>query len=305
MEIFLSLFLKILPLYLIILLGFLSGKLLKIHKESIASLLIYFITPVIIFHGIFTTKISPGILILPVLYFSVASCFCILFYKLGSFFWKGSTKNILAFASGTGNSGYFGLPVAVAIFGDRAIGIVALIILGTVLYENSLGFFITARGHHTVRESIDKLIKLPSLYAFFLGLVFNLSGLKTGQIYSDTVVLFRGAYTVLGMMIIGMGLSIIEKFIIDKKFVLLSFTARFIFWPLIICLVIFLDKQFLNLLSAEIYKIMVILSFVPLAANTVSYAVLLKTEPEKASITVLLSTLVSLFLIPLAVVIYR
>jgi malate permease and related proteins len=304
MEIFISLFLKILPLYFIILLGFIAGKLLKVHKESIASLLIYFITPVIIFHGIYITKINAGILILPVIYFAIASILCLLFFKIGGYFWKDSTKNILAFASGTGNSGYFGLPVAVAIFGEKAIGIVALIVMGTVMYENSLGFFITARGHHTAKESFMKLVKLPSLYAFLLGLIFNFAGINFGQIYTDTIILFRGAYSVLGMMMIGMGLSIIKEFILDKKFILLSFSARFIFWPLIIISVVFLDTSFFHLFNQEIHKIMFILSLIPLAANTVSYAVLLKTEPEKASIAVLISTILSLFIIPLGVILY-
>ena len=80
MEIFLSLIAKILPLYLIIFLGFLAGKFLKAQKETIASILIYTITPVIVFHGVLTTEINLGILLLPVFYFALCSFLCLCSY---------------------------------------------------------------------------------------------------------------------------------------------------------------------------------------------------------------------------------
>src|SRR3989338_969274 len=183
MEIFFSLILKLIPLYLIIFLGFLAGKYLKAQKESIASVLIYTITPVIIFHGVVTTEINLGVLMLPAIYFSIATILCLTFYKFTKKLWPDNTRNILAFAAGIGNIGYFGLPVAVAIFGENAVGIVALMVMGGMVYESTVGFFITARGHHTVEESIGKLLKLPLIYAFLFGLILNLLKVSLNQTY--------------------------------------------------------------------------------------------------------------------------
>ena len=299
MEIFLTLFSKLTPLYLIIVLGFIAGKFLNAQKETLASILIYLITPVIIFHGVITTEINLGILLLPLFYFSIASVLCLSFYILTKKFWDDNTHHILAFTAGTGNIGYFGLPVAVAVFGESAVGIVALMIMGGMIYESTIGFFITARGHHTVVESINKLLRLPLLYAFIIGLVLNLWGISLNQIYYDTVLLFRGAYTILGMMIIGLALSEINNFIIDFKFVSLAFLAKFFLWPILMILVILLDINLLHQLNGEIHRIMFLLSLSPLAANTVSYASLLKVQPQKAAIAVLLSTLFALIYIPL------
>lgn len=299
MDIFLTLLTKIVPLYLIIVLGFLAAKYLKAQKETLASILIYTITPVIVFHGVVTSPIGISILVLPLVYFVIGITLCLSFYKLGKIVFRDNTRNILAFTAGTGNIGYFGLPVAVAVFGERAVPIVALMILGGIFYEASLGFFITARGHHTVTESINKVLKLPALYAFLLGLVLNFLQIPLNQIYFDTVLLFRGAYTVLGMMIIGMALTEIRALNIDWKFLSLSFLAKFLLWPVLMILFIFLDRSFLHALSREIYPVMILLSISPLAANTVSYASLLKVQPQKAALAVLLSTLFALFYIPL------
>src|SRR5437762_2581315 len=159
MEIFFTLLFKLIPLYIIILLGFVAGKYLDVKKEPIATLLIYIIAPIIIFNGVVTTKISISSLSLPILFFFLCCFMCLSFYWIAHFFWKDSTKNILAFTAGTGNTGYFGIPVALALFNNDVLGLVVLSVLGFVLYENSVGFFITAKGHHTLNEALIKVVK--------------------------------------------------------------------------------------------------------------------------------------------------
>lgn len=304
MEIFLTLLLKLIPFYVFILLGFLAGKYLRARKETVASLLIYTITPVIVFHGAYTAQISVGTIVLPLIFFILGSFFCLGVYRLIKNHWLDTSRNILAFAAGSGNTGYFGLPVAVAIFGEQVTSLVVLCIMGLVLYENSLGFFITARGHHTARESLIKVATLPSIYAFFLGLTVNILGLALGKIYLDSVVIFRGAYTLLGMMMIGLGLSGISEFKFDLKFIFVSFFVRFLLWPLAMLAIIEADSFFFGIFDQSIQKVLVLMSIVPLAANTVAYATQLRAQPEKASLAVLLSTLFALFYIPLIVTLF-
>lgn len=207
----------------------------------------------------------------------------------------------MGFAAGTGNTGYFGLPVAYAIFNQDLIGLVVLAILGTILFENSIGFFITARGHYSFKESIIKVVKLPTIYAFFLGLIVNLSGVQMGTIYTGAVESFRGAYTILGMMIIGLGLSGIVEYKFDLKFIGLTFLAKFLWWPLMTAAVIFADISFFHLYNPGIHKVLILMSIVPIAANTVAFASALKAQPEKASLAVLLTTVFALFYIPMIV----
>lgn len=57
-------------------------------------------------------------------------------------------------------------------------------------------------------------------------------------------------------------------------------------------------------LNEELYKVMFLFAIVPLAGNTVTYAVLLNAKPEKASFTVLISTIVSIIYIPIVLALY-
>ena len=301
MSIFLTLLIKLLPLYGIVLLGWIAGKYLGVEKESIAPLLIYIVTPIVVFNGVITVTLNKATLSLPILFFFLACCICLAFYCLGKLIWQGSEKNILAFTAGAGNTGYFGLPVVLTLFGDQFLGIAVLTILGFVLYENSLGFFITAKGQHSGREALMKVLKLPALYAFFLGLVVSVSNINFASTVVDAINSFRGAYIVLGMMLVGLGLSQVTKASLDYTFTSVAFFAKFIIWPLVVGIIIFLDIHFVHLYSSEIHKIMLLMSIVPLASNTVAFATKLKTHPEKAAVTVLLSTLFALLYIPLFV----
>lgn len=295
---------KLIPLYFIIALGYIAGKKLNVSKESLSGLLIYIIAPIVVFHGVYTTNLSAGVLAIPLVFFAVSALICSTFYFIAKYFWKDNTKNILAFAAGTGNTGYFGLPVVLAIFGQEALGLAVLCILGSVFYENTLGFFITAKGHHTSKEALQKLAKLPTIYAFLLALILNLAHVSLGQTYFDFAQLFRGAYSVLGMMIVGLGVSTIafKEFEFDWKFISIVFSAKFIVWPAIMFLVVTLGAGYFPPLAT---KVLLLLASVPLAANTVAYASALNVHPQKAAVAVLLSTLFALVYIPLAVILFQ
>ena len=302
MEVFFILLFKLIPLYFIIALGFVAGKFFKVSKESLVFLLIYIIAPLVVFHGVYTTGLSPGTLLLPVVFFAGAAVICLLFYSIGKLFFEGSTKTLLAFAAASGNTGYFGLPVGVAIFGAEALGTLVLCTLGLIVFENTLGFFITARGEHTAKAALIKVLKLPSIYAFIIAVVVNLLQINLGLAYLDFAQLFRGAYSVLGMMIIGLGIAGIAKFEFDLKFTGLAFVGKFLVWPALMYLLVSADINSWHLFGDLAHKALLLLSVVPIAANTVAYATELNVHPEKAAVAVLLSTLFALVYIPLAVI---
>ena len=224
MALFITLLVRLLPLYAIILLGFIAAKYLGAQKETVAKLLIYTIAPVVVFWGAYTVPVNFASLSLPVLFFAIACLMCLVFLWIGKLVYKKEgTKNILAFTAGAANVGYFGLPVAMMIFSDKVFSLVVLSVMGFILYESTLGFFISANGSHSVRASLIKTAKLPAIYAFVLGLSLNLAGVGLGGTIVTTVAFFKGAYSLLGMMLIGMGLASVCKASLDIKFISLSF----------------------------------------------------------------------------------
>ncbi|MCU0652737.1 MAG: AEC family transporter [Candidatus Pacebacteria bacterium] len=301
MAIFWVLFFKIIPLYLMIGLGYIAARFLGAQKETVARILIYIIAPAVVFYGTATTTLDAANLSMPILYFSVACVLCLLFLQIGKrVYGADRTKNVLAFAAGTGNVGYFGLPVALAFFDGSVFGLAVMTLLGSMLYEFTLGFFIVANGSYDFKASVAKVVKLPPLYAFVAGLAVNISQINLGAVI-PTLDYFKAAYILLGMMLVGMGLAAASLKSFDRKFVSLAFLARFAVWPAVIAAVIFADTHWAHIYSANAYRVIILMSVVPLAANTVAYATEFKTCPDKAAIAVFLSTLFALLYIPLVV----
>lgn len=300
MAIFSELLVKLIPLYFIIALGFIAGRYLKVEKESIAPLLIYIVSPFIVFDGVVRSDLSIEQLSLPFVTFTLCTLVALIAYFLAAIYWKDSKKNILAYASATGNTGYFGLPVAMAFWGHEVFSTTVLLLFGFTLFESTIGYFIVARGRHTVKESVIKVLKLPSMYAFCLGLILasTQSGLFS-DVYHMTASHFRGAYTLLGMMIIGLGLCGIINLKMDYAFTLFTFFMKFLIWPFIIVVLILIDHFYFHWMGQKVYDVLFLMSIVPLAANTIVYAVMLNTHPQESAIAVLLSTLFAIVYIPL------
>lgn len=305
MEIFFTLFSKIIYLYFLIGVGVFAGKKLNVKKEKLAPILIYGIAPVVFFNSIIKINIIPQYLLLPVIFFVLCSCIGICSYFIGGKLFKDSTRNLLALSSGTANTGYFGIPIADCFCGQDVLGIIVLGILGFGIYECSLGFYMIALGKHSPKEAFFRVLKLPTLYAILLGLVMNYLHVHVHEGYILFSSILVQIYTVIGMMIIGLGLADMKRFEIDKVFLTVSFLIKFIIWPLVIVMLILLDKQIFHLFNFIVYKVMILLSIVPLAANTVAFATEFNAKPDKASSAVLLSTLFAMIYIPVVIVLVK
>lgn len=306
MNLFFLLLWKIVPLYLNIGLGFLSSRYLRIDRRAIAALLIYVIGPIVVFSAIMSVEIRPAVLFLPTFFYIFGSTLGLIYLKLFNKHWADSTGNILAFTTGTGNTGYYGIALALILFEPEIANIFIFTVLASFFYEATTGFYFTAKGNFTARQSLAKIRRLPALYAFMLALLLNLSGVSLPESMAIYTSQFKLVYSILGMMVIGMGLHGLRKGDnFDLKFLKLSLSAKHIVWPLFICGVILLDNTFFQLLYDELYRVMFVFAIVPLAGNTVTLAVLLDAKPEKAALAVLFSNLLSLVYIPVMLSLYE
>ena len=301
MSIFSLLLLKIIPLYFSVAIGFASGRLLHVDRDSISRLVVYVIVPIVFFRGGMNTAMSWDIASLLVVVFLLCVGLCLAFYAIGRRIWSDATANVLGLAAGQGNMGYFGLPVAMLLFDAQTVGIYMVMIIAMIVQESTLGFYITARGKHTPMDAIKKLLKIPTLYAYSAGLIGNQLGWQIPAFLAGFFDHVFGAYTLLGMMIVGLGLASVRGFAIDLRFVSLAFLAKFICWPALALLVVNIDTHWLGLYSEQTHHALILVSIVPLAANSVAIASILDAHPEKAATAVFLSTLIALFYVPLMV----
>jgi len=293
--------LKIIPLYIYILLGYLAGRFLNAHRETIAKIMLFMINPIVIFSGVIHTRLDMGVLFLPFFVFVISTLMCFCFFLVAKNIWQDSTRSVVAYSAGSGNTGYFGLPIALLLFNEQGEGVYIMAILGVTFFENSVGYYVFARETMSARECFKMLFKLPALYAFIIGLSMNAAHLPIPLLFDEFIGHIKGTYTVLGMMMIGLGLSTLTHFKLDFKFLGLTFLAKFVIWPVIILALIQVDIHLFKFFDQQIYNVLILLAIVPLGSSVVMMASLMKSHPEKAALSVILSILLALIYVPVMI----
>jgi malate permease and related proteins len=288
----------ILPLYLMIALGYIAGRVLQISAQQVSGIVIYIIVPVVFFGAVATTRFDPAYFLLPAVAFGLSACMATLMYGLSRRLFQDSTANLIGQASCTGNTGYFGVPLFLSLQPESTLGVYLLAIIGISISEATIGYYIIARGQFTAREALGKLLRLPLLYACAAGLAANALVPVWPESVLKTLQQFRGAYVVLGMMMIGLGLSTLHRLEVNLRFLTVLLVEKFIVWPLLALGVIALDHLGPQWLDPLAVQVILTFSVVPLAANTVAFAAQLRVHPEKAAAAVLISTVLALGYMP-------
>jgi hypothetical protein len=290
---------QLVPLLILIGLGYVAGRWLQVQAHTLAMIAIYFLAPVVNFGGVAQLKFQSAYLLLPPLLFGIAAGMALLVYWLAGRVYADNTRNLVAMAASTGNTGYFGTTLVLALFGPQALGIYFLMNFAIALCETTVGYYVGARGHHTVRESLNKVLKLPFIYAVLLGLLWNASGVPLPEVFLSWWGRITGAWVVIGMMLIGVALSQAGGWRANLKLTSLLFAIKFLLWPACTFGLALLDRAVLGWFDPTVHTLLLIIGIVPLAGNTVTYATQLKLRPGEAAAVVLESTVFAVVYIPL------
>ena len=288
------------PLWMLLIfvaLGWLCTRRLAIDPRPIATLLIYLIAPLTFFRGLYLGEPSPALLGLTAGMFVLASLLCLVTHAVARRGFAPQEAALLAFSAGTGNTGYFGLPLAMVLLPPEGVAAYLFCLLGITLFEFTVGFYISARGRFSVRQSLGKIVRLPLVYAFLAALgAHHLPWSVPGAVI-EGLDYFRASYTVLGMMIIGMTLGGVSLREFDARFLAASIAARYVMWPLVM-LGLVLGLQATTGLSTTMTGVLLLLGVVPMAANVVVIAMELDMRPAKGAIAVLVTTVAAPLVIP-------
>lgn len=295
---------KILPLYVVMALGFIFGRIRPQAAEPLSFLLIYFIVPIVVVSSIANMEFNRSYLLLPLLGYICSVAIGFVALQIGKRIWKDNTPNIFSYACGGANTGYFGVPVALIIFPPEILGLFILTITGFTLFEVTFGYYWVARGHYTIKDSLRKLFHLPIVYAFALGIICSAFALRVPDFAKDITRDFRGFYVIGGALMIGLGLSRLNHFRFEGKLIAFTTVFKFILWPMLVMSLIMFDRAVTHMFNDQIHKIFILLAVLPLPANAVAYAIQLNVQPDRASTQVFLSTVFALFYVPLVMALW-
>ena len=276
----------VIPIFSIILVGYIIGKLKKIDVQRFINLIVYITAPCLIFSSIATSDInltdftSIAVAALAILLFMVT--FAWLTLKL-----TRSDKKGLYLPMVFGNTSYVGYPVALFAFGVDGLSRAVVFDMINSILIFSLGIYIV---HH--RNELQEAFKVPLLYAVVIGLVVNLSKITIPQVLFLPIELVGLVTIPLALLVLGYKLTEIK--ISTAKIVILASAFRILGGFLVALMIV-------NLLSLDglVKDIILLQAAMPSAVMSMILAAKYQRDASLVASVVCITTLLSILSIPL------
>lgn len=285
---------KILPLYIFMIIGYIAAKQLSLDKRSISALVIYFITPLIVFYGTAKISFSVDTLLLPLLSFLLFSISGIIARYMGKCTPAlQSHQAIVGFMGWNGNTGYFGIPLILGLLWESYFSYAILVGLGALLFENTIGMYFLAQDQFSGKQALKKVASMPTIYGFLLGAITSYLGIHLSSSIDAMFQMYKSCYIVMGMMIIGIGLYREDKGHVSYPFLIYNLLHKFLLMPLVFRMI--LQSIVMIYPSFAAYQqVYMLISIVPLAAGSISLAIEFKQDVYNVALSVVVSTLIAI-----------
>jgi predicted permease len=293
-----KLILVVLPAFLIFGTGFIGQKILKLNVKSISTMALYLMMPFLTFHTFYTNKLSKEYLYVILFNILLIPILAIITYITGKII-KTDKKNLSAMLLGTAfpNMGNYGAPVALFAFGPTGFNYAIITMVVQTVFINTIGVFIAAYGGEksmSVREALQNMVKMPVLYGVIVGFIFQISHIALPSNLLQSINLVGSAAVPTVMIVLGMQLAEVKAEKLEWKYVYSISIMRLVISPIAAALFVSVMP-----ISTTLRDVFILLSAMPIAANTTLLAVQFDTKPNMVSFLTLITTLISLISIPI------
>ena len=298
-------FLSTLPLFILILLGFLAVKLGRWQKtvtDSLTKFTFYIAFPIMLFQIMshFSEQSEIDIKLLLVFFggsFIVFAFGCLIASKI--FKLNGSQSTLFAMGGIYTNTVFVGIPIIKMLLGDQAIPIVAIIVIFNALILWTLATVsieFVQMGKLSGRSFIKALknvSKNPIIIGIFTGIAVNYIGLPIPNFINQSTKMVSDMTAPLSLIVLGMGLAeykIRDQLLITGSICLLKLA--------ILPIVTYIVGKLLGLPTLEL-QVVVLLSSVSIAINCYMMARQFEVLQGPIASSLLISTALSSVTTPL------
>ncbi len=295
---------NIIPVFIIMSVGFTIEKKFDLHISSLTKINFYGVTPCFIFANLYSVEIPFSMIYVILFIFALMAAswiVALIFSRLLSL--SKSDSSVIVNAVIFLNSGNMGLPIitlvfASSVFFEQAITIQISVLLIQSIGAQTLGFYIARRGNDSMhwKESLRSVFKMPAIYAGILVLIFKMIPIDLQTMFFwPSVIYIKDMMIGLALMTFGVQLAKTE-WKIDGIKVFVPVFLRLVIGPLIAFLLI----KLFNFSNATA-QVLLISATMPTAVNTALVAVESNNSPKLASQVVMLSTIMSLFALTIVI----
>ncbi len=283
----------ILPIFIMVGMGFLLQKKFKLHIASFSKVQIYVLLPSLVFLNLYSSTLSKS-LISTIVFFTAALFFVLTFFGTGiARILKMSRVREKSFINSVTlrNTGNFGIPLISLLFAGAnstyAMSVHMIAMTTSTILMYTFGLYNASSGKYTFKQAFQSIFKIPTIYMILLAAICKLFAITVPTTILEPVTYFSKA--VVPMALFTLGAQLAEtKFEFGDTTVYLGNAVRLIVSPIIAFGLAILMK--LDPISAQV---MVIGAATPTAVNSLLMAIEFDGDADYASQTIFLSTLLS------------
>ncbi|MFC2045343.1 AEC family transporter [Chloroflexota bacterium] len=278
----------VLPTFIVILIGYLIGKLTKLNMAPVVDITVYIGTPALVF----VSLLSKDIVLLNATKIWAAAV--IIMIGCGIFAWLvfkiiKQRHSALYVPISIMNSVNIPFPVAYFAYGVEGLIAATLYSIPNILLMNSLGIYIMAGKQW--QENIKEILKIPIIYAACIGLVLNLFNVDVPELAISSLDFIAMMALPLTLLVLGHNLSIVK---------ISSFPTTILASFLRVGIGLIIGLLVVNIFDITgVFRAVVILnSAMPAAVMSSIFATKYNNEAELVSSVVFLTTIASLIVVP-------
>ncbi len=263
-------------------------------RKPLSNLLINFILPCNIITS-FMMEFNQKILMDCLAIFIVSVCLQTFVVISSKYFYPNTDAGklpVLRYGTIVSNAGFMGSPIAQGLYGDQGLlyASIYLIPLRAVMWSFGVTCFTGAKG----KGVLKKIVTHPCIVAVFLGMILMVAQIQLPKGIEQTIRYAGNANTALSMIVIGNILAEVKASEIFDKQAGWFCIVRLVIIPLLVltgCKLAGVDEL--------VKQLSVVLASMPAAATTAILAAKYDGDAHFAAKIVFLSTLLSLFSVPL------
>lgn len=293
----------ILPIFIIMSVGYIIQKKLHLNIQTLARLNIYFLIPAFIFEKLYSTQFSLKIFLYVLVFFVI---YVAILYMIGNFIGKAMklekgkrttfTNSALFF-----NSGNYGVPVNDLVFRSDPFAMSIQVIVLTLqnIFLFSYGIISMQAADTGKLKALLDYFKLPILYAMVLGIGLNVLGVTLPTFIEVPANYAANAMIALALFTLGAQVAEI-RLTSGLSNVYGSLFVRLMLGPVIALGIIYLLR-----IDGVFAQALFIASAMPTSVNSAVIAEEYKNHPDFAAQIVLFSTIFSAITVTVVIYISR
>ena len=281
--------------------GYIGQRSIGFDRKAISAMALYLMQPFLAFRTFYTNEINLEYLY--ILIFCVLLCVGMIgIVHITTTVKKTSSsrQSAMVLSGVFMNSGNYGVPIILLAFGNVGVDYAVIMMVIQSFLMSTIGVYYAGKGSdrgYSIKESLLNILKMPMIYGSILGIALQLLMIVIPDIVMKPIDMIADATIPTIMLVLGMQLGAITKKNVNMGDVSMIMVQRMLISPILALLLVWILP-----IEGMLSQVLIVLSAMPSAANTMMLSLEFGTEPDLVSYSTLITTLLSILSVPLMLV---